>query len=58
MTARQVATSLTLNGSLILHVFLPFVTGYYLAYLFRTINAVMALPLATELGLSPAISAC
>jgi MFS family permease len=30
---------------------LPFVTGYYVAYLFRSINAVMALPLATELGL-------
>ena len=37
---------------LILRVFLPFVAGYYLAYLFRTINAVMASPLATELGLS------
>ncbi|MGQ0685165.1 MFS transporter [Bradyrhizobium sp.] len=38
-------------GSLILRVFLPFVAGYYIAYLFRTINAVMAAPLATELGL-------
>jgi MFS family permease len=37
---------------LLLRVFLPFVAGYYLAYLFRTINAVMASPLATELGLS------
>lgn len=37
--------------SLILRVFLPFVAGYYIAYLFRTINAVMAAPLATELGL-------
>jgi MFS family permease len=37
--------------SLILRVFLPFVFGYYIAYLFRTINAVMAAPLATELGL-------
>ncbi len=43
---------LAANGSLILRVFLPFVAGYYLAYLFRTINAVMASPLATELGLS------
>jgi MFS family permease len=39
------------NRSLILRVFLPFVVGYYIAYLFRTINAVMAAPLATELGL-------
>jgi MFS family permease len=50
-TARQVAIGLAENGSLILRVFLPFVTGYYVAYLFRSINAVMALPLATELGL-------
>lgn len=50
-TARQVAMGLAENGSLILRVFLPFVTGYYVAYLFRSINAVMALPLATELGL-------
>jgi MFS family permease len=39
------------DRSLILRVFLPFVFGYYIAYLFRTINAVMAAPLATELGL-------
>lgn len=51
-TARQVLASLAANGSLIARVFLPFVAGYYLAYLFRTINAVMASPLANELGLS------
>jgi MFS family permease len=39
------------NRSLILRVFLPFVAGYYIAYLFRTINAVMAAPLTAELGL-------
>ena len=38
--------------SLILRVFLPFVAAYYIAYLFRTINAVMAAPLTTELGLA------
>ena len=37
--------------SMILRVFLPFVFGYYIAFLFRTINAVMAAPLAKELGL-------
>ena len=49
--ARQVAKEPVENRSLILRVFLPFVAGYYIAYLFRTINAVMAAPLATELGL-------
>jgi MFS family permease len=49
--ARQVPKDPGENRSLILRVFLPFVFGYYIAYLFRTINAVMAAPLATELGL-------
>jgi MFS family permease len=48
---RQVAKDPVEKRSLILRVFLPFVFGYYIAYLFRTINAVMAVPLATELGL-------
>ncbi len=51
-TTRQVVANLAANGSLMLRVFLPFVAGYYLAYLFRTINAVIASPLANELGLS------
>ncbi len=50
--ARQVTKDPVENRSLILRVFLPFVFGYYIAYLFRTINAVMAAPLATELGLA------
>src|SRR5713226_2540288 len=49
--ARPVAKDPVEHRSLILRVFLPFVFGYYIAYLFRTINAVMAAPLATELGL-------
>src|SRR6266481_3692017 len=49
--ARPVAKDPVENRSMILRVFLPFVFGYYIAYLFRTINAVMAAPLATELGL-------
>jgi MFS family permease len=48
---RPVAKDPVENRSMILRVFLPFVFGYYIAYLFRTINAVMAAPLATELGL-------
>ncbi len=49
--ARQVAKEPVEFRSLILRVFLPFVAGYYIAYLFRTINAVMAAPLTAELGL-------
>jgi len=49
--ARPIAKDPVENRSLILRVFLPFVVGYYIAYLFRTINAVMAAPLTTELGL-------
>jgi MFS family permease len=49
--AGQVAKEPVQNRSLILRVFLPFVFGYYIAYLFRTINGVMAAPLAAELGL-------
>jgi MFS family permease len=48
---QKVPANLVTNWSLIFRVFLPFVTGYFVAYLFRSINAVMALPLATELGL-------
>ena len=48
---RGLANDLVENRSLILRVFLPFVAGYYIAYLFRTINAVLASPLAAELGL-------
>ena len=49
--ARPIAKDPVENRSLILRIFLPFVFGYYIAYLFRTISAVMAAPLATELGL-------
>ena len=49
--ARRAAKDPIEKNSLILRVFLPFVAGYYIAYLFRTINAVLATPLATELGL-------
>ena len=39
---------------LLLVVFLPFGCGYYLSYLFRTLNAVISENLATELGIGPA----
>ena len=48
---RQLAGDLVENRALIMRVFLPFVAGYYLSYLFRTINALIAAPLALELGL-------
>jgi MFS family permease len=35
-------------------VLLPFAAGYYLSYVFRTINALIAGALTSELGLSPA----
>jgi MFS family permease len=38
----------------ILLVFTPFAVGYYLSYLFRVINAVVAKPLTDELGLDAA----
>ncbi|MGV7215157.1 MFS transporter [Bradyrhizobium sp. UFLA05-112] len=36
---------------LIFSVFLPFAAGYYLSYLFRTINTLIAEPLSADLGL-------
>jgi len=38
---------------LLLRIFLPFACGYFLSYLYRTVNAVMAPNLATDLGLDP-----
>ena len=42
---------------LVLSVLLPFAAGYYLSYLFRSINALIAGDLSAELGLSAADSA-
>ncbi len=39
---------------LVATVLLPFAAGYYLSYVFRTINALISGPLATEFGLSAA----
>jgi sugar phosphate permease len=38
------------NRILLMRVFFPFVAGYYLSYLFRTINGLIAAPLTSELG--------
>ena len=42
------------RGRLIVCVLLPFAAGYYLSYLFRTINALIASDLTAELNLSAA----
>ena len=39
---------------IVLVVFLPFGCGYYLSYLFRTVNAVISENLTNELGIGPA----
>jgi predicted MFS family arabinose efflux permease len=38
----------------ILRVFLPFAAGYFLSYLFRVVNAVIAPDLVSDIGLNPA----
>jgi MFS family permease len=50
--AREGTKFLLEHRALIMRVFLPFVAGYYLSYLFRTINAVIAAPLTADLSLS------
>ena len=42
------------QARLIVSVLLPFAAGYYLSYLFRSINALIAGHLTTELGLGAA----
>lgn len=40
--------------ALLLKVFLPFAAGFYLSFLFRTVNAIIAPDLVREFGLGPA----
>ena len=42
------------SGHPIVRVFLPFAFGYYLSYLFRTINALISPSLVADFGLRPA----
>ena len=54
-TAPQVPTlDHTPKWRLIVLIFLPFAAGYYLSYLFRTINALISSQLTSDLALSPA----
>lgn len=50
-TRRPPAAYPTQSWRLIVLVFLPFAASYYLSYLFRTINALIAGPLTSELAL-------
>jgi MFS family permease len=43
-----------LRPAILLRVFLPFALGYFLSYLFRTVNAVIAPDLVRDLGVDPA----
>ena len=38
----------------LLRVFLPFALGYFLSYLYRTVNAIIAPDLVRDVGLDPA----
>ena len=41
------------NGAWLLRIFLPFAFGYYLSYLYRVVNAVIAPNLVSDLGVDP-----
>ncbi|GAB6082956.1 MFS transporter [Desulfuromonas carbonis] len=43
-----------LTAATLLRVFIPFALGYFLSYVFRTVNAVIAPDLVAEIGLAPA----
>ncbi len=47
-------TSMTMQPKLLLRVFVPFALGYFLSYLFRTVNAIIAPDLARDIGVDPA----
>jgi len=42
-----------MNKLTLLRVFLPFAAGYFLSYLYRTVNAVLAPDLAADIGIGP-----
>jgi len=44
----------TLRPAILLRVFIPFALGYFLSYLYRTVNAVIAPDLARDVGVDPA----
>jgi MFS family permease len=50
---REQASRATSLARVVLLVLLPFVSGYYLSYLYRSINALISEALVSEFGLSP-----
>lgn len=46
--------SMSLKPSTLLRVFIPFALGYFLSYLYRTVNAVIAPDLVRDVGVDPA----
>jgi predicted MFS family arabinose efflux permease len=45
---------MSLSAKTALRIFIPFALGYFLSYLYRTVNAVLAPNLARDIGLDPA----
>ena len=45
---------MSLRPAILLRVFIPFALGYFLSYLFRTVNAVIAPDLVRDIGVDPA----
>ena len=45
---------MSLHPGMLLRVFIPFALGYFLSYLFRTVNAVIAPDLVRDIGVDPA----
>lgn len=45
---------MSLKTGMLLRVFIPFALGYFLSYLYRTVNAVIAPDLARDVGVDPA----
>src|SRR5512134_357876 len=45
---------MSLSPVVCLRIFIPFALGYFLSYLYRTVNAVLAPDLVRDLGLDPA----
>src|SRR5210317_1571414 len=45
---------MSLKPGILIRVFLPFALGYFLSYLFRSVNAVIAPDLVRDIGVDPA----
>lgn len=45
---------MSMRPAILLRVFIPFALGYFLSYLFRTVNAVIAPDLVRDIGVDPA----